>query len=135
VLLVNQPGGRFTEHPLKLPFAGFCMGIVAGDYDNDGLPDLYLANMFSKAGDRIVANLPDDAYTPGVRAKIKEFVNGSELLRNNGDLTFTPMGRKMGVNGVGWAYGPNMVDLNNDGWFDLYATAGFLSYTRGEPDG
>lgn len=135
VLLVNQAAGRFTEQLLKPPFAGFCMGIVAGDFDNDGRPDVYLANMFSKAGDRIIANLPADAYSPEVRAKIKEFVNGSELLRNRGDLTFEPMGRRMGVNGIGWAYGPSMVDLNNDGWLDLYATAGFLSYTRGEPDG
>ncbi len=34
----------------------------------------------------------------------------------------------------GWAYGPNFVDLDNDGWLDIYAPAGFLSYTRGEPD-
>jgi hypothetical protein len=135
VLLVNELDGRFTERPLKLPFAGFCMGIVAGDFDNDGKPDLYLANMYSKAGDRIIANLPENAYTPEVRAKIKDFVNGSELLRNKGDLTFESIGKSMGVHGVGWAYGPCMVDLNNDGWLDLYATAGFLSYTRGEPDG
>jgi hypothetical protein len=135
VLLVNQRDGRFAERPLKKPFAGFCMGIAAGDFDNDGRSDVYLANMYSKAGDRIIANLPDDAYTPAVRAKIKEFVIGSELLRNKGDLNFEPMGRRMGVNGVGWAYGTCTVDLNNDGWLDIYATAGFLSYTRGEPDG
>lgn len=134
-LLVNQSDGRFTEYPVKSPFAGFCMGIVAGDFDNDGHTDIYLANMYSKAGDRIIANLPEDAYTPEVRAKIKDFVNGSELLRNRGDLTFESIGKAAGVNGVGWAYGPCFTDLNNDGWLDLYATAGFLSYTRGDPDG
>ena len=132
---MNQPDGKFAERPLKSPFAGFCMGIAAGDYDNDGKVDLYLANMFSKAGDRIIANLRTAAYSPDVRAKIKDFVVGSELLHANGDGSFTAQGRAMNVNGVGWAYGPNFVDLNNDGWLDLYAPAGFLSYARGEPDG
>ena len=36
---------------------------------------------------------------------------------------------------VGWAYGPAFVDLDNDGWLDLYATAGFVSQNRNEPDG
>jgi hypothetical protein len=135
VLLVNQLDGRFNEQVLKPPFGGFCMGIAAGDFDNDGHVDLYLANMFSKAGDRIIANLPPDAYNPDLRAKIQEFVVGSELLRGNGDGRFTALGRAMNVNGVGWAYGPNFVDLDNDGWLDIYAPAGFLSYTRGEPDG
>ena len=26
-------------------------------------------------------------------------------------------------------------DFNNDGWLDLYATAGFISQERGKPDG
>jgi hypothetical protein len=135
VLLINQPDGRFTERICKEPFGGFCMGITAGDFDNDGHVDLYLANMFSKAGDRIIANLPPDAYTPELRAKIEEFVVGSELLRGAGDGSFTAIGRAMNVHGIGWAYGPNLVDLDNDGWLDIYAPAGFLSYTRGEPDG
>ena len=36
---------------------------------------------------------------------------------------------------VGWAYAPAMVDLDGDGWLDLYATTGFLSFKRGKPDG
>jgi len=135
VLLINGTDGKFTERILKEPFGGFCMGLAAGDYDNDGHIDIYLANMFSKAGDRIIANLPTDAYSPDLRAKIKQFVVGSELLHGNGDGSFSARGQALNVNGVGWAYGPNFVDLDNDGWLDIVAPAGFLSYTRGEPDG
>jgi hypothetical protein len=135
VLLLNHPDGRFTEHPVKQPFGGFCMGIAAGDLDNDGHIDLYLSNMASKAGDRIISNLPPDAYTPEIRAKVQQFVTGNELLRNTGDGVFQPLAGRLGVTGPGWSYGANMVDLNNDGWLDIYAPGGFISYSRGEPDG
>jgi hypothetical protein len=41
----------------------------------------------------------------------------------------------MQVAAVGWAYGPCLADLDNDGWLDIYATAGFVSRDRTEPDG
>lgn len=135
VLLVNNPDGKFTEHVLKQPFGGFCMGIAAGDITGDGYTDVYLANMASKAGDRIISNLPSEAYTPEVRAKVKEFVRGNELLRNIGGGAFEPLGSKLGVTGPGWSYGTALVDLDNDGWLDIYAPGGFISYSRGEPDG
>ena len=43
--------------------------------------------------------------------------------------------KEYGIASVGWAYGPALVDLDNDGWLDLYATAGFISADRNEPDG
>ena len=38
---------------------GFAMGATWGDYDNDGLQDLYVSNMYSKAGRRITARIAD----------------------------------------------------------------------------
>ena len=39
------------------------------------------------------------------------------------------------VHAIGWAYGPVLADLDNDGWLDLYATAGHMSRDRAKPDG
>ena len=39
------------------------------------------------------------------------------------------------VHDAGFAYGSTFVDLDNDGWLDIYALAGFHSVSRTEPDG
>ena len=136
VLLVNQGDGRFREHRLSdQPMDFGSMGATCGDIDNDGQIDLYVANMYSKAGTRVLGNLRPDAYPPGVMAVMRRFVTGSQLWHNRGGLRFEPKGDLWRVHAVGWAYGPALVDLDNDGYLDIYATAGFISQDRSEPDG
>ena len=45
------------------------------------------------------------------------------------------MGKQNDLPAVGWAYGPMMADLDNNGFLDLYANAGFFSVQTEEPDG
>jgi hypothetical protein len=91
--------------------------------------------MYSKAGSRIIGNVLPNTYPEEVMAKMRSFVSGSQLWQNRGGLKFEPVGKKLHVNGVGWAYGAALVDLDNDGWLDLFATCGFVSQSRTEPDG
>jgi hypothetical protein len=136
VLLVNQHDGTFKEQALAAGPSDFgSMGVTAGDVDNDGHIDLYSANMYSKAGMRVIGNLRPDAYPPDITAKIRTFVSGSQLHRNLGGLKFEQKGKAWQVNDCGWAYGAALIDLDNDGWLDLYATAGFISRDRNKPDG
>jgi hypothetical protein len=136
ILLINNRDGTFAEHRLARRPADFgSMGVTVGDIDNDGNIDIYCANMYSKAGTRIISNLAADAYPPHVLEKMRRFVAGSQLHRNKGGLKFEQVGPQMQVAAVGWAYGACLADLDNDGWLDLYATAGFVSRSRTEPDG
>jgi hypothetical protein len=136
VLLVNQHDGTFKEHSLSEGPSDFgTMGVTAGDIDNDGHIDLYMGNMYSKAGTRVIGNLRPDAYPEPILAKMRSFVAGSQLHRNLGGLKFEQKGRAWQLNDCGWAYGPCLADLDNDGWLDLYATAGFVSRDRDKPDG
>ncbi len=136
VLLMNQGNGTFKERPLIDDAGDFgSMGMAVGDYDNDGNIDIYTANMSSKSGRRVMENLPAGSYSPEVFAKMKRFVTGSEMYHNSGGLKFARVGAALRVRAVGWAYGAAFVDLDNDGWPDLYGTCGFMSVNKEEPDG
>jgi len=137
VLLRNKGDGSFEDISSGTGADGFAtsMGAVTGDIDNDGLTDIYVANMFSKMGRRIIGQLTDSDYPPGIFPQIQGSCAGNQLfLRKDGKL-YLDCSNQMGVNAVGWAYAPAMFDVDGDGWLDLYATAGFMSFEKDEPDG
>jgi hypothetical protein len=135
-LLVNQGNGTFISRGLRDDWNDFgSMGLQVADVNNDGNIDIFTDNMFTKAGRRMMENLPEDSYPPEVMKHIKRFVTGSELYLNDGGLSFRRAGHDMHVFQVGWSYGPSFVDLDNDGFQDLYATSGFMTVNNDEPDG
>ena len=78
---------------------GYGMAVAAGDYDNDGRPDLFVAN-----------------------------VTGNQLLHSNDDGTFTDVTAKAGVAGAAldgkkmWSTSAAWLDYNNDGLLDLFVS-------------
>ena len=133
--LENQEGKTFRSRELIDGPADFgSMGLSCGDFDNDGQIDIYVSNMYSKAGSRVMSNLPDRCYSNEITDQLRTLVAGSELYRNV-DGQFQRVGKGFQVHAIGWAWGSAMADLNNDGWLDLYATAGFMSRNRSKPDG
>ena len=135
VLWQNRGNGTFEKQTLQEGFGGFSMGATAGDLDGDGDLDLYIANMYSAAGSRIIGNLRAEDYPPGTFPIIQGFITGNEFYKNDGANNLGPVGIETGVDNSGWAYGPAVVDLDGDGALDIYSPAGFQSVTRGKPDG
>lgn len=136
LLLVNDRGRNFQPVMLTETSSDFgSMGLTCGDIDNDGQIDLYVSNMFSKAGNRVMDNLPPGFYDDTTMHKLRRMVAGNQLHRNCGNLQFDPIADRMDVAQVGWGWGPAMLDFNNDGWLDIYGTCGFMSRSRDKPDG
>lgn len=82
-------------------------GITVFDYNNDGFMDLYFMNGKYLKG----ISDPDGIV----------FENShNELYKNNGNDTFTKVTKKAGVAGNKWSMAASAIDLDHDGYQDLY---------------
>ncbi len=102
----------------------FAMGASWGDFDNDGDLDLYVSNMYSKAGLRIVAQLEN------VDERIKVSARGNYLYENVDGKFHQVAGvgeQDQHVSNVGWSYGGQFADFDNDGELDIYVLSGMFS--------
>lgn len=82
-------------------------GVTVFDYNNDDLMDLYLMN---------------GTYLKGISdPEGKVFENTpNKLYKNNGDGTFTEVAKTAGVDDRHWSMAAGAIDLDNDGYQDLY---------------
>jgi hypothetical protein len=123
-LLRNDGGGRFSDVTDPMGFDQFALGMGAswGDYDRDGRQDVYVSNMYSTAGSRIISQL--DYLDP----RYGESAQGNFLWRNEGGS----FRRVSGDDGIvsektGWSWGGQLADIDNDGFLDIVVLNGFYT--------
>src|SRR5882672_2367063 len=104
-LLHNNHDGTFTDVTEKAGVANerWGFGVAIGDYDNDGWPDICVAN-YGK----------------------------NRLYHNNHDGTFTDVAEKAGVTLGGWSTGPTWGDYDHDGLLDLFVP-GYVKFDPDHP--
>jgi enediyne biosynthesis protein E4 len=129
VLYHNNGNGTFADVSEKAGVAGngkrWNTGCTFFDYDRDGHLDLFVANYIDM--DLRTAPVPESGpcLYKGVMVACGPpgLVGGKNILyHNNGDGTFTDVSEKAGIYTAGGMYGLGVlaVDLDNDGWPDLY---------------
>jgi hypothetical protein len=123
-LLRNDGRGRFVDAAKETGAygVGFGMGATWGDYDGDGLQDLYVSNMYSKAGKRITERLGN------LDQRYRRMAVGNTLYRNLGD-TFEDLSSPEALHGekAGWSWAGQFADVDNDGRPDLHVLSGYYT--------
>jgi len=99
----NLAGRGFEDRSATSGLAGssYDMGVATGDFDGDGDPDLYVTGLRS-----------------------------STLYRNLGEGRFEDVGDALGARVPGWGSTALFVDVDEDGWLDLYVVR-YLDYDPG----
>lgn len=90
---------------LNYPYIYAGAGVAVGDYNNDGLEDIYFTCNFGP----------------------------NKLYQNNGDFQFKDITKASKTDDyTGYSTGATALDINNDGWLDIYVSkAGSLSSDEG----
>jgi hypothetical protein len=101
-LFHNNHDGTFTDVAAQAGVANdrWGFGVTVGDYDNDGWPDIFVANY-----------------------------GANRLYHNNHDGTFTDVAEKAGVTLGNWSSGPTWGDYDGDGRLDLFVS-GYVHFDR-----
>ena len=112
--------GDMTFSPIENPSEySYPMGVAVGDYDNDGLVDLYFSNVGYTLPPAILRGdlEKDDVFNPSYM-----------LFHNEGDLKFTDTAEELNTARYGFGWGTVMADMNLDGREDLLAAQNYARF-------
>ena len=130
--LYRNQKGRFEDVAKDSGVENIGPGMSASwfDYDGDGRPDLYVGNMWTAPGQRMVQH---EAFLPakqGGRLPLTHgHTRGNALYRNRGDGTFEDSSAQEGVEMGRWAWSADALDFDNDGSPEIYVTCGMIAST------
>ncbi len=126
----NNGDGTFTDVAPQAGAedVGAGMSVCWFDYNNDGVDDLYVADMWTAAGERIsTEDIFQKSAPEPIRALYRKHATGNSLLRNRGDGTFEDVTASSGAGMGRWSWGSDAWDFDHDGFPDLYITNGMIS--------
>ena len=127
----NNRSGGFVEAGKQAVkhMSNFSMGVDIGDINNDGLVDLFIADMVAEDNFRSKTNMGGMNPT-----KFWNLVNlgyhyqymFNTLQLNNGGGQFSEIAQMSGVSNTDWSWSPLLADFDLDGYKDLYITNGLM---------
>lgn len=128
-LYINNKDGTFSERLTQQmkSISGASMGADLADINNDAFPDLFVTEMLPADNSRIktVTTFENwDRYQYNVLNDYYHQFTRNMLQLNNGDNTFSEIGRLAGVEATDWSWGALIFDVDNDGLKDIFVANG-----------
>jgi hypothetical protein len=128
-LYINNHDGTFSERLEKeMPYTSyFSMGLDIADVNNDGWPDVYTTDMLPEDEYRLRTTSSFESWDL-YQAKVKNGYHHqymrNMLQLNNANGTFSDIGEIAGVARTDWSWSALIVDLDLDGYKDIFVTNG-----------
>lgn len=128
-LYINQQNGTFKEdlvNQIRETSMG-SMGADMADINNDGFPEIFVTEMLPRDDARYKTKMTFenwDKYQLNVRNGYHHQFTRNVLQLNNGDGSFSEVGRMANVHATDWSWSALMADFDNDGLKDIYVSNG-----------
>lgn len=128
-LYINQHDGTFREvleDELREISLG-AMGADVADINNDGYPEIFATEMTPEGNTRLKTKALFESwenYQIKLRNGYYRQFARNVLQLNNRNGTFSEIGRYAGVAATDWSWGALIMDLDNDGWKDIFVANG-----------
>ncbi len=128
-LYINNRDGTFRERLTReiSSISAASMGADMADINNDTWPDLFVTDMLPRQNARLktVTTFDDwNRYQYNVENDYHHQFTRNMLQINNGDNTFSEVGRLAGVEATDWSWGALIFDMDNDGLKDIFVANG-----------
>ncbi len=128
-LYINQKNGTFSEELENQirSISAASMGADMADINNDGKSDIFITDMLPEPDERIKTVTTFDSWDRHQLIKNSGYWNQftrNTLQLNNGNKTFSEIGRLTGVEATDWSWGALMFDFQNDGNKDIFVANG-----------
>ncbi|GAA0543739.1 VCBS repeat-containing protein [Chitinophaga japonensis] len=128
-LYINQRDGSFREclEEQMISISNASMGADMADINNDGHSDIFVTEMLPEDNARLKTNTTFenwDKYQLNLQYDYYHQFTRNTLQLNNGNNTFSEIGRLAGVCATDWSWGALITDLDNDGRKDIFVANG-----------
>ena len=128
-LYINSGTGVFTEELENYisELSTGSMGADLADINNDGFSEIFVTEMLPENHDRLMSKAIFESWDKHQLMVERGYHNqfGRNVLQlNNGNKTFSEIGRYSGIEATDWSWGALIFDMDNDGLKDLFVANG-----------